>query len=84
MKSLSPVSHFSCDIALLRLAASAYDSGFVEVGMLPPEGVEGDVLPNGCFCCFNGWGALSGKQGEGGVCEGPSWFQRDHGAVKAA
>lgn len=31
MKSLSPVSHFSCDIALLHLAASAYHSGFIEV-----------------------------------------------------
>lgn len=84
MKSLSPVSHFSCDIALLHLAASAYHSGFIEVGMLPPEAVEGVVLPTGCFCSITGWGVLSGKQGEGGVCEGPSWFQRDRGAGKAA
>ncbi|NWR60372.1 CELA1 elastase, partial [Bucorvus abyssinicus] len=52
------------DIALLRLTASAYDNGFIEIGVLPSEG---DILPNDHFCYITGWGAVSGKQGKGGA-----------------
>uniref|UniRef100_A0A7M4FT08 pancreatic elastase n=1 Tax=Crocodylus porosus TaxID=8502 RepID=A0A7M4FT08_CROPO len=41
------------DIALLRLSASAYDNGFVEIGLLP---AAGDILPNNYPCYITGWG----------------------------
>ncbi|NWU90490.1 CELA1 elastase, partial [Upupa epops] len=44
------------DIALLRLSSSAFDNGFVEIGVLPGAG---DVLPNDYLCYVTGWGAVS-------------------------
>ncbi|KAM6422458.1 elastase-1-like [Rhynochetos jubatus] len=44
------------DIALLRLQSSAYDNGFVEIAMLPPEG---EILPNNFPCYLTGWGLVS-------------------------
>uniref|UniRef100_A0A8C3PS55 Peptidase S1 domain-containing protein n=1 Tax=Calidris pygmaea TaxID=425635 RepID=A0A8C3PS55_9CHAR len=55
VKSLFPLSRFSYDIALLRLDSPAYDNGFVELGVLPPEG---DVLPNNYPCYITGWGGV--------------------------
>ena len=58
VKSLLPVSRFSYDIALLRLDSPAYDNGFVELALLPPEG---EILPNNYPCYLTGWGLVSGK-----------------------
>ncbi|KAM6103269.1 elastase-1-like [Theristicus caerulescens] len=44
------------DIALLQLSSPAYDNGFVELGMLPPEGI---ILPNNYPCYITGWGLVS-------------------------
>ncbi|KAK4827270.1 hypothetical protein QYF61_016012 [Mycteria americana] len=44
------------DIALLRLSSSAYDNGFVELGLLPPQG---EVLPNNYPCYITGWAVVS-------------------------
>ncbi|XP_025947363.1 chymotrypsin-like elastase family member 1 [Apteryx rowi] len=41
------------DIALLHLSSSAYDNGFVAIGLLPSEG---DILPNNYPCYITGWG----------------------------
>ncbi|KAM9233020.1 LOW QUALITY PROTEIN: elastase-1-like [Leptosomus discolor] len=43
-------------IALLRLDSSAYDNGFVELGMLPPAG---EILPNNYPCYITGWRVVS-------------------------
>nr|XP_025953052.1 chymotrypsin-like elastase family member 2A [Dromaius novaehollandiae] len=43
----------SNDIALLHLSSSAFDNGFVEIGLLPSEG---DILPNNYPCYITGWG----------------------------
>uniref|UniRef100_A0A8B9NZH7 pancreatic elastase n=1 Tax=Apteryx owenii TaxID=8824 RepID=A0A8B9NZH7_APTOW len=40
------------DIALLHLSSSAYDNGFVAIGLLPSEG---DILPNNYPCYITGW-----------------------------
>ncbi|XP_029864862.1 elastase-1-like [Aquila chrysaetos chrysaetos] len=44
------------DIALLRLESPAYDNGFVELALLPPEG---EILPNNYPCYLTGWGVVS-------------------------
>ncbi|XP_037238651.1 elastase-1-like [Falco rusticolus] len=44
------------DIALLHLESSAYDNGFVELALLPPEG---ETLPNDYPCYLTGWGLVS-------------------------
>nr|XP_009680442.1 PREDICTED: elastase-1-like [Struthio camelus australis] len=44
------------DIALLSLSSPAYDNGFVEIGLLPPEG---DILPSNYPCYITGWGLNS-------------------------
>ncbi|NXS55726.1 CELA1 elastase, partial [Brachypteracias leptosomus] len=44
------------DIALLHLASSAYDNGYVEIANLPSEG---DILPNNYPCYITGWGVTS-------------------------
>uniref|UniRef100_A0A8B9NB01 Peptidase S1 domain-containing protein n=1 Tax=Accipiter nisus TaxID=211598 RepID=A0A8B9NB01_9AVES len=46
------------DIALLRLESPAYDNGFVELALLPPEG---EILPNNYPCYLTGWGVVSGN-----------------------
>ncbi|KAM9646770.1 elastase-1-like [Morphnus guianensis] len=56
VKSLLPVCRFSYDIALLRLESPAYDNGFVELALLPPEG---EILPNNYPCYLTGWGVVS-------------------------
>uniref|UniRef100_A0A8C0HLY2 Peptidase S1 domain-containing protein n=1 Tax=Buteo japonicus TaxID=224669 RepID=A0A8C0HLY2_9AVES len=56
--SLLPVSPLSYDIALLRLESPAYDNGFVELALLPPEG---EILPNNYPCYLTGWGVVSGN-----------------------
>ncbi|NXU82866.1 CELA1 elastase, partial [Xiphorhynchus elegans] len=48
------------DIALLRLESPAYANGFVELGVLPPEGV---ILPNNYLCYLTGWGLVSAGGG---------------------
>lgn len=80
-KTLSPVSRFSYDIALLHLDSPAYANGFVEMGVLP---AQGDILPDYYPCYVTGWGLVSGKKGGRKSFEGPSWFQRDHCVTKAA
>ncbi|NXD77483.1 CELA1 elastase, partial [Halcyon senegalensis] len=44
------------DIALIRLASSAYANGFVEMALLPSEE---DILPNGFVCYVTGWGVIN-------------------------
>ncbi|XP_054027250.1 elastase-1 [Dryobates pubescens] len=44
------------DIALLHLESSAYANGFVEMGVLPPQG---DILPDYYPCYVTGWGLVS-------------------------
>uniref|UniRef100_A0A8C4XMH0 Peptidase S1 domain-containing protein n=1 Tax=Falco tinnunculus TaxID=100819 RepID=A0A8C4XMH0_FALTI len=56
VKSLLPVPRFSYDIALLHLESSAYDNGFVELALLPPEG---ETLPNDYPCYLTGWGVVT-------------------------
>lgn len=58
VRNLSPVACFSYDIALLRLESPAYANGFVELGVLPPEG---EILPNDHPCYITGWGVVSGE-----------------------
>ncbi|NXP69614.1 CELA1 elastase, partial [Ramphastos sulfuratus] len=48
------------DVALLHLDSSAYANGFVEMGVLPPQG---DILPDYYPCYVTGWGLVNGKQG---------------------
>ncbi|XP_010288894.1 PREDICTED: chymotrypsin-like elastase family member 1, partial [Phaethon lepturus] len=47
------------DIALLRLNSPAYDNGFTELGVLPPEG---GILPNNYPCYITRWGLVSVQQ----------------------
>ncbi|XP_010176580.1 chymotrypsin-like elastase family member 1, partial [Antrostomus carolinensis] len=44
------------DIALLHLDSPAFDNGFVELGVLPPEG---EILPNNYPRYITGWGLVS-------------------------
>ncbi|KAM6314881.1 LOW QUALITY PROTEIN: elastase-1-like [Aegotheles albertisi] len=48
------------DIALLHLDSPAYNNGFVELGVLPPEG---EILPNKYPCYITGWGVVSAGGG---------------------
>lgn len=56
----------------LRLHSPPYDAGFIELGVLPPEG---EVLPNNHPCCINGWEVVAVSKGEGGVLRVPPGFR---------